>query len=278
MKNAFSLNVTTNENGAEKFRVKKLSEELARRKEQSDKTVSEIERAASIPRWLQYVAIILGGIGILAIAGFLEATSDADFITAYKNAGWILYAGGASILAALVIFIVWTYKNKTTMNSPVARDAIAESKRLVSRCYEDLNVPFEANDIDIFCEAFKTKNGKTKKAGFYFKYLNVACKIYRDGDNLYIAYTDGVYAFPIPNFTGIAAVKKNAYFLGWNKLQPYNKPPYRQYRVRRNDYGALLVKPYYSVRFTAFNEEYEIVIPSYEFDTLQKYITLNVAY
>ena len=278
MKNAFSINVTTNENGADKFKVKKLSEELTRRKEQSENTITDITRAASIPRWLEWVAIILGGFGLIVFASLLEALTDVGFATAYKNAGWLFYAGGASLIVALIIFILRTYKKRTTLNSPAVRDTLSESERLVYRCYEDLGVPYDADDVDIFAEGFKTKNGKTKRAGMFFQYLNVACKIYRDGDNLYIADTDGVYAFPIVNFTGIVAVKKNATFNCWTKQQPFNKPPYKQYKVRHNNYGMFFVKPYYSVRFTALNEEYEIVIPSYEMDTLQKYVTLNVVY
>lgn len=278
MKNAFSLNVTTNENETDKFKVKKLSEELARKKEQSENLVTDITRAASIPRWLEWVAVILGGFGLIVLVSILRTLTDVGFETAYKNAGWLFYAGGASLIVALVIFVIRTYKNKTTMSTPAVQNTFTESERLVNRCYEDLGVPYGADDIDVFCEAFKTKNGKTKRAGIFFQYLNVSCKIYRDGENLYFADTDGVYGFPISNFTGIVAIKKNATFNCWTKQQPFNKPPYKQYKVRNNGYGVLFVKPYYSVRFTAFNEEYEIIIPAYEFDTLQKYVTLNVMY
>ena len=270
------MNVTTSEAGWNKFAVKKLSDDLQHVRDRSDETIENIKRASSIPGWLFWIAAILGMAGIIVITGFLNALSDVSFSTAYNNAGWLLYAGGACLLVAAAITIYKVYKTRTTVNSPAARDALVERERLVARCFEDLGVPQTADDIDLFCEAFKVKNGKTKKAWSMYQYKNISCKIYRDGENLYLADTDGVYAFPVSNFFEIMTVSKNALFVGWNKVTPFNKPPYKQYKVRRNNYGILFVKPHYYIKFLAFNEEYGLVIPSYELETLQKYITLNI--
>ena len=270
MKNVFTMNVTTSEEGWNKFRVKKLSDDLEHVKERSDETVQNIERASSIPRWLDWTANILGMAGMIVAVGFLEALSDVSFATAYDNAGWMLYVGGACLLVALAIFLYKFYRNRTTVNSPAARDAFAERERLNARCFEDLGVPQTADDIDVFCEAYKEKNGKAKRVSNMSQYINLSSKIYRDGENLYLADTDGVYAFPVSGFFEIMTVRKNALFMCWNKTEPFNKPPYKQYKIRRNNYGVFFVKPHYYVKFLAFNEEYVLVIPSYELETLQK--------
>ena len=270
------MNVTTSEAGWNKFRVKKLSDDLEKVKDRSDETVQNIERTSSIPRWLDWTALILGMVGFIVVMGFLEALKDVDFSTAYNNSGWLLYGGGACLLVASAIFIYKIYRMRTTVNSPGARDALAERERLIARCFEDLGVPQTADDIDVFCETFKEKKGKTKKVWSLYRYINMSCKIYRDGDNLYLADTDGVYAFPISSFFEIMTVRKNALFMGWNKDVPFNKPPYKQYKVRRNNYGVFFVKPHYYIKFLAFNEEYALVIPSYELEILQKYLTLNI--
>ncbi|MCH5161484.1 MAG: hypothetical protein J1G04_05580 [Clostridiales bacterium] len=276
MKNAFTINATTSEAGLNKFRVKKLSDDLEHVMDRSDETVENIKRASSIPRWLNLAAAILGMAGMAIVIGFLRALTEVSFSTAYNNAGWLLYVGGPCVLVALAIFIYKTYRNRTTVNSPAARDAFAEQERLNARCFEDLGVPQTADDIDVFCEVFKEKNGKAKKVWSIYQYINISLKIYRDGENLYLADTDGVYAFPISSFFEIMTVRKSALFSGWNKDEPFNKPPYKQYKVRRNNYGVLFVKPHYYIKFIAFNEEYVLVIPSYELETLQKYLTLNI--
>lgn len=176
------MNVTTSEAGWNKFRVKKLSDDLENVKDRSDETVQNIERASSIPRWLDWIAIILGMAGVIVVTGFLEALSDVSFSTAYNNAGWLIYVGGACLLVALAIFVYKIYRNRTTVNSPVARDALAEQERLKARCFEDLGVPQTADDIDVFCETFKEKNGKAKKVWSMYQYINMSCKIYRDGE------------------------------------------------------------------------------------------------
>ena len=270
------MNVTTSEAGWNKFMVKKLSDDLKNVKDRSDETVQNIQRASSIPRWLNWTAIILGMAGFIVLIGFLEALKDVDFSTAYDNAGWLLYGGVACILVAAPIVLYKTYRIRTTVNSPAARDALAERERLNARCFEELGVPQTADDIDVFCETFKEKNGKTKKVWSMYQYTNTSCKIFRDEENLYLADTDGVYAFPISSFFEIMTVRKNALFGGWNKEGPFNKPPYKQYKVRKNNYCVFFVKPHYYIKFLAFNEEYVLVIPSYELETLQKYLTLNI--
>ena len=270
------MNVTTSDAEWKKFRVKKLSDDLEHAKDRSDATVQNIERASSIPRWLDWIASILGMAGFIVAFGFLKALLEVSFETAYGNAGWMLYFGGACLLIALAIFVYKTYRNRTIVNSPAARDALAEQERLNARCFEDLGVPQTADDIDLFGEGFKEKNGKAKRAWSMSQYVNLSCKIYRDGENLYLADIDGVYAFPLSGFFEIMAVRKTTTFSGWNKAVPFNKPPFKQYNIRRNNYGVFFVKPYYYVKFLAFNEEYMLVIPSYELETLQKYLTLNI--
>ena len=270
------MNATTFEAGWKKFRVKKLSDDLEHVMARSEETVLNIERAASIPHWLDWIALILGFVGMIVLTGFLNALSDVSFSTAYKNGGWLLYVGGTCLLVALAILFYKIYRKKTTVNSPAARDALAERERLNARCFEDLGVPQTADDIDVFCEAFRDKNGKTKKVWSMSQYINTSLKIYRDGENLYLADTGGVYAFPVSSFFEIMTVRKNALFTGWNKDVPFNKPPYKQYKVRKNNYGVFFVKPHYHIKFLAFNEEYVLVIPSYELETLQKYLTLNI--
>lgn len=270
------MNVTTSEAGWNKFKVKKLSDDLEHVMERSEETFQNIKRASSIPIWLDWIALTLGFVGMIVLTGFLNAMSDVSFSTAYNNAGWLLYAGGACLLVALAIFIYKIYRIRATMNSPATRDALAERERLNARCFEDLGVPQTADNIDLFCESFKEKNGKAKKVWSTYQYINMSFKIYRDGENLYLADTDGVYAFPVSKFFEIMTVRKNALFTGWNKDVPFNKPPYKQYKVRRNKNGVFFVKPHYCIKFLAFNEEYALVIPSYELETLQKYITLNI--
>ena len=275
MKNVFKMNATTSETEWDKFTVKKLSSDLKSSMDRSDETNQQIQRAAFGPIWLNLAYGLIGMVGLAMIAGFVDALTDVDFATAYNNAAWVLYVGVACLLVSVALLIYKTYRNRTTMNSPAVRDALAERERLNARCFEELGVPQTADEIDVFCETFIERKGKPRKVGMY-QYVNISYKIFRDGENLYLADTDGVYAFPISNFFEIMTVRKNALFWGWNKDEPNNKPPYKQYKVRRNNYGVLFVKPHYYVKLFAFNEEYTIVIPSYELETLQKYITLSV--
>lgn len=276
MKNVFSINITTNETEADKFAARKISDELQRKTDEMDETISSIQDSAAIPAWLTIVAYICGGFAAIVIMNFISSAIKGEFAQAYENAGWLIYAGAVCLVFAIVVAVYKRYKYKSTENAPAVQSAIAQSEKLTERCYEDLGVPDGAGNIDIFIEAFKSKNGKVKKATSLFRYLNIDCKIYRDDYNLYLADISKVYAFPLSNLKEIVAVNKNATFNGWHKQEPFNKGYYKQFKIKCNNYGTFFVKPHYSIRFTAFGEEYEIVIPGYELENFKKYVNLNV--
>ena len=276
MKNAFEINLTTEEKSCDKFIVKKIPDDLERRLDEMNEAFTMIQKNSSIPIWLTVIYYICAFFAIAVTAGFFEAAVDIGFATAFHNAGWMIYADSVCIVVALAVFIYKWRKKKKTEQSPAVQSKLEESKKLNSHCYEELGVPADADTIDIFSVAGKLKKGKVMPATYY-QYTNVACKIYNDSNNLYIADTIAVYRFPLNSFTHIVTRNKNTTFNTWNKDEGFNQGIYKQYKVRRNNFG-FFIKPYHSVQFFAFNEEYEIVIPSYELQTLLKYVNLNVTY
>ena len=277
MKNAFEVNVTTKENGCDKFIVKKISPELQRKHDEMYEAFAMIQKNSSIPLWLSIIYFICLFVATTFTCGFFDAAMDVGFAAAYNNASWLPYVDGICIVFAAAVFFYKLYKKKSIQQSPAVQSKLEESKRLNRQCYEELCVPCDADDIDVFALPVKTKNGKMKQATV-FQYANTECKIFKDFNNLYIADVNAVYGFPLNSFTKIAARNKNATFDSWNKEEPFNKGVYKQFKVRRNNMGIFFIKPHHSLQFFAFNEEYEIVIPNYELQTLLKYVNLNVMY
>ena len=84
---------------------------------------------------------------------------------------------------------------------------------------------------------------------------------------LCIADVNNVIGLPIEDMTGIYKINKRVSFLGWNKEESFNKAPYKQYKMTSNQFGMIFIKPHYSLRFSSFGEEYEILFPAYELET-----------
>ena len=59
-------------------------------------------------------------------------------------------------------------------------------------------------------------------------------------------------------------------YYGWNKETAFNKGVYKNYKIRMNDFGMYAVKPYYSLQILSGGEEYEIRIPPYEREEVER--------
>jgi len=175
--------------------------------------------------------------------------------------------------AALMFFN--TRKLKSLVNNPAYMAADAEVEKLEQRCFDELGVPANADKIDVFQFKYKVKNGNPKPATAT-RYTNAEMRIYRTGETLFIADPYRLYAFPVRAFTLLARIDKYAAFDDWNKDVDCRKGEYKSYKIRNNTgnnfSSGYTVKPYYSARFIAFGEEYEIIIPAYEQGTFMKYV------
>ncbi len=77
--------------------------------------------------------------------------------------------------------------------------------------------------------------------------------------------------FPYEAVIDVERVEKRLLFYGWNKPEKFNRGRYKPYKIRYNGQGGYYyVKPCYRVRLWREAEEYEIIFPSYEGETLER--------
>ena len=167
-------------------------------------------------------------------------------------------------------------KTKTTVESDDFKDGVESSAAFTEECYAELGVPEDAKQADIFTKPYKMKNGKEKKASSWFEYVNQEVDIFLEGNMLCIADVNNVIGLPIEDMTGIYKINKRVSFLGWNKEESFNKDPYKQYKMTCNQFGMIFIKTHYSLRFSSFGTEYEILFPAYELDTFTSLTGLEV--
>ncbi len=140
-----------------------------------------------------------------------------------------------------------------------------------------LKIPESAKVIDILILYYKIKNGKMKIVDIgVTSYQNYEVSIYADKNNFYIANFCQKWAIPLHCITGIKKINKRICISSWNKEVPYDKGKYKKYKMKM-DYtkGQILCKPYYALCIKWRGENYEMFIPSYDFDVLAAVIGIK---
>ncbi len=276
MKNVFAYNTAVGELDGEKLALRKIDEDLSERQDRLIEKGEAQQEKASLPLWLQIVKLIMQFLMIVTIGGFLSGVIKAlgngkTFAEVLNNGWWILMVGGISAIVFLTLHFFEKKKVKTVVESEELEILENHSKGLHFEIMESLKVPQDAPQVDFFAHPYKlSRNGKKKNAGGMSAYVNLYLYAYREEDRLCIADMGTVYAVPLAGLKGIVKIEKTATFSSWNKEEPYNKGAYKKYKITVNNYGTLFVKPYYSLQFIADGEEFELLFPPYELETLEK--------
>lgn len=266
MKGLFSINVDTKEVCGEEFILRKTDSELARKSDEASDTLLAYQKKSGVPLWfsiIKYIALF----AVICPLEFVSACLDNGFEITYQRGAWALYAGAAGFLIWLVMFIIEKVRFKKVAQSPEVDEFLSGMSELNNRIKESLHVPENCADVDVFCRPFKIKNGKEKRGNQFFNLLNFSFWVFKEGENLCFADTSGVYGVPLSSITEVVLVKKSVMVPQWNKDEPIKNEKYKKY-VKSNNYGAYIIKPHYSVRFTRHGEEWEILIPAYDIDVI----------
>lgn len=279
MKNLFAIKKNEKDiKNYDKFVKRKISSKLSEELEGLTNQSYSLTKKSQIPWWLMIIKYLAIGIGALICVIIFIPQKDLTIQESYHNAPYLFYIGPILLIMGLIILIIEKRRYKKVENSEELNTLESDCNLLLAKCNQDLNIPLDAKKMDFFMLPSKTKNDGKEKLSNYgmFNALNNDLSVFKEEDNLCIAFTDLVLSIPLNSFKKIVEVKKNIIFYGWNKDTPYNKEPYREYKIKINQYGGFIMKRYYSVQFEYENEEYEFYIPKYELNTIQEYLNLEV--
>ena len=275
--NAFSLNADKDDASfdCDVLISRKIDGELAQRKkeldvrfgEQTSRLLKGVATGALLP-----LLPILAGFVLLAVAVVLFDSNIALTI--------LLGVIGA-------ICLVWGfYNNKKKANNdsdPYSKDP--EYKKFsddLDKLYEDcrvaMNVPESSPEIDVFTYMYTQKDGKTCNFISEGVFVNEVMQVFRENDSLCFFINECVWSVPFDKIEKIVKIDEDIMFSGWNKEIPFDRGNYMQYKIQEldDDYGHFKMNGYYTIRFTAFDTPYEIIIPSYEIDTVLSISGLKV--
>lgn len=285
MKNMFGVNVKTEEMDGEIFKLREIDAQIEEKQEAVLKEGKAHEEKARLPLYLRVLWYVFGAGVLFLIAvvfASLETLIDEDFSwialeSILIKSWWMLLIGAVSGVGLLVIRRISQKRVETVKESEGFQETETRGAKILTETLQALGIPENAVEADIFVYPYKKKkDGKTRAAGMMYQFIACSTRIYRDEKYVYFADMASVFAVPKEGLSRLVKVKKTAMFINWNKEEAHDHERYREYKVRLNNYGVYLVKPYYSLQFLANGEEYEILFPSYELDAFCALTGLSV--
>lgn len=269
MKNIFGYNVRNPELhlDGEEFIIRRIESGLIERRIQTEKEAQNIEKGSHLPAWLRISTMIIAFIGLILLSGGLNALSDGETpLAVMQNNGlwWFIGFGSGGIAIGLIFWLLDVLKQKRARTNPSVDDFTVRAKKLDAQCREDLKVPQDVVEADVFSFPYRIMFGRQVSA-LLAQYSNNAVHFFREGDMLCIADATLVVGIPFDKIEGVYCVKRAASFLGWTKNIPPKKM--KPYKIRVNQYGVCIIKPYYAIKVRG-SEPFFILFPAYEFEAI----------
>ncbi len=245
---------------------------LAAKKKASDDEAMRFMTHAALPKIVQWIVLIIFTAGLLLLAVGLNVLTDEEFVGDATRPIVLTAVGGGLFAIGLGFFGIAAIQRKRVMGSPAFAYYESEREKLMREMKEALAIPVEAAECDLFAFQYKTVRNKQRRRP-YAKNCYVANKTlaWREGDAFCVFDGDNVYKFPFENFVDIERIGKSLGFYGWNKQEKPQKGKYKPYKIRYNSNGGFYtVKNSFRVRLFRENEEYELIVPAYENETLER--------
>ena len=276
MKPIFAIDITENKkndvfNGAE-FITKNVetdkSIELEKKQEDLKQTIDD----SKLPLALRIIQGVCGIFGVIVLMGVLKAMFSIGFAQAYQNASELITVGAVCLATYIILKLISKQKEKNVLAEQDAVTQVQELQDDIQKIYDSLNIPRNAENVDVLVFKYKIKDGIPKAITGTWDvspYTNLDVKLFRDDDKICIADLENVYSFNLSDITAIKSFPKRIVTFNWNKDVPPTDKQYKQYKLMADNLGRLHV-PYNILEMNCNGEIYGIYFPSYELPAFER--------
>ena len=252
------------------FIVRRVDEGMKARLSAMDREDNNVQKAANFSPWLRNAFGIVLCIGLLLLAAAIDLMGEDDMtyeIAVSYGFWWIIGFGAGFIILSGAFMLLQHFKNKAVMNSSAVKEHEETYEKIKREALGSMLVPPDAQPFDALSYIYRIKDGKEKSVLFAKCLGNLPLYAFRDGEAFCIADVSYVLRIPYENIVSVSRVMKKVRFTGWNKREKFNKGAFKPFKIRANDSGELIVKPFYRVEIRG-SGTFELLIPPYEFETL----------
>lgn len=270
MKNVFGKKKGVERLDGDRFVDRSLEGWLYRERDEILQQIDVLEKAACLPFWLNALECIALFVGFAALLWFVLCWLQVgSFGAAFFIFPWLLPVSAVGLFAGFGIVAYEVRRAHKTAASPAVAQFEEQFEKNEEECREQLRIPDDTDGVDVFLFPYRVKDGKEKISPIQnFQYMNMELEVFREGDTLCFSDLELVVKIPLCEIYEIARIDKKVLMWGWNKETSYKKGEYKPYKIRSKGYGSYSLKPYYSLRIRRDEEEFEILIPGYEIETI----------
>lgn len=275
MKLVLGLDLTDKQhpvNDSEPFIARRLSDDLQRQRDSLEAAISGLQKQTQLPKIVRGIKK-LAGLSVLTIPLALldDNLSDAKRGTSESTNQLFLFIFLA-MLALWLLLTWWEIKRaRAVVGSPAYDVAEVDAEAFLQAAKKELGVPEEAAKMDVFASRYHWINGEMHAVNsrLIWDYDNVEDRAWREGDCLCLADSVMRLEIPLNDFQGAEKRKNGCYITRWNKEESYRSAAYKPYRVGTVE-GQLRASGYLAVQLLHQQETYELRLPLWEADTLQR--------
>lgn len=282
MTNLFATNLTDEDNPispADAFVRDKVPEYHAQYLEASGEETGEIvEKAVKGPLALRILSIVfaaIGGIGLEVFSTLLEEVDAPGVVE------WSVLAVSVVCLAVFILLVVIQYRRtKKIMDSDEVTQLTNDLDRLSDSSKQLLGVPADAAELDVLGYGYEIKRGKEKRLLKELgDYIASSLNVFVEGGELMLANDVEKYAIPLSAIRGVRVTRKKAKVFCWLKDDEPKSATYKPYKIGYDDENDVFtVRAIYSLDIAHGGEEYELIVPDYDWElVLQPLLAPHIA-
>ena len=249
----------------EGFLLRETPEPMRAAVEQEKEALEAVQHRYRLPKALSILKSAALMVGLIMAASILRA--DVSLAEAYRNAPWVEWIGGGSLLAAGVLFLIEKLKQRRAGGSAVVQAAFSGLNRAEAAIREYHSIPADAEWVEILAPS---ACGEDEDPDVPLTAGNREHRLFvRDGA---LCLFDGerLYAFPRKELTGIRLVEQEIGLEKWNKGAEAFEKQFRRCGVTQDGKGQTKLSFCCALDVVQNGETSSLLFPAYELAAIQR--------
>ena len=223
-----------------------------------------------LPAWARTATLILS-IAFVLLTGHLVQTKGNP-----QPGRWAVVVLDVLLaVACIAVRVVARSKDLRMTNRKEDQEKASRLRETAKAGMEQMNVPENAPEVDLFTYRYRTKNGKNeacdRTAGQYDPQIGT---VFCENGVLSVADTEMRFDIPLTDILGLEMVHQRVSMSSWNKDEACNRGRYRAWRLREDNMGRGWMDSWGKLTVRLKGEEYELRFPPYEYENIAGLVAL----
>ena len=217
-----------------------------------------------LPAWARTATLILS-IAFVLLTGHLVQTKGNP-----QPGRWALVILDILLAAACIaVRVVARSKELRAMNRKEDGEKALRLRETAKEGMEQMDVPENAPEIDLFTYRYRTKNGENEAcdqtAGQYIPLIGT---VFCENGVLSVADAEMRFDIPVTDILDLKIVHQRVSMSGWYKEEACDQGRYRAWRLREDNMGRVWMDRWGKLTVRLNGEEYALRFPPYEYETI----------